>query len=272
MLSKAKAVFRDRLRRAGYDLHPVRLDDTADYIAQYGRDAVEGRRFYNVGSGSFFHPCWTNIDFVSDWYGGVQKNVIHHDLMSPDPLPIPTGSAEIIYSSHTIEHVEETAVAKLFREAYRSLKPGGVLRITTGPDADTDYEAMRRGDGGWFYWDREDRPVEEKWLHHVATPLAPHADDAGPKMTAAEVRELVNRMGREDLLNYVQSRVRFDPSRPGNHVSWWNGDKIIAFMREAGFSSPYRSGFGQSACPVLRNTYYFDNTHPQISVYVEAVR
>lgn len=125
MLSRAKAVFRDRLRRAGYDLHPVRLDDTADYIAQYGRDAVKGRRFYNVGSGSFFHPCWTNIDFVSDWYGGVQKNVIHHDLMSPDPLPIPTGSAEIIYSSHTIEHVEETAVAKLFREAYRSLKPGG---------------------------------------------------------------------------------------------------------------------------------------------------
>lgn len=288
-LAKIKAAGRGFLRSQGYDVHPVRVDDTALYLKHHGPDPVADRRFYNVGAGSFYHPCWTNLDYVSEWYEGVQKGVVHHDLMSEDPLPIPSASAEIIYTSHTIEHIKDDAVARLFREAHRALKTGGVFRVTTGPDADTDFAAMMRGDEGWFYWDAAydesgqwrtmtkapccSVPLEERWLHHVATMLAPNDLSPSPhKFDAASIRQIIAERGKEGALDYFTSLTEWRGDRPGNHVSWWNADKIAAFLREAGFNTVYRSGYGQSAAPVLRNTYYFDNTHPQMSVYVEAVR
>lgn len=257
------------LARAGLAVTRRRPLDGADYVRYFGREAVEQRRFYNVGAGSFRHPCWTNIDHASAWYSAEQSRFLEHDLMFGTALPIPDGAAEIIYSSHTIEHVTDEAVDRLLAECHRALKPGGVLRITTGPDADLDSAALLRRDEAWFYWDPSDRPIEEKWLHHVASALAPQSQSPGPKVSAAEVREGIERPG---YLDELTARVAYDPDRPGNHVSWWNADKLIAAFNRAGFSGAYRSGYGQSVCPVLRNTDHFDTTHPQISVYVEAIR
>jgi len=284
-----KQVVLGALRARGLNIVRVRSDDVADYRRLYPKSAVDERRFYNVGAGSFSHPCWTNIDFISDWYGSVQKNVVHHDLMSGEPLPISDASAEVIYTSHTIEHVKDDAVARLFREAHLALKLGGVFRVTTGPDAESDFAAMMRGDEEWFHWDRRydapgsyegmlhapatSRPLEERWLRHVASMLAPN--DKTPsdhKFTAIEIRRIVAERGRVGALDYFTSLTAFDPQRPGNHVSWWDATKITTFLEVAGFKTVYRSGYSQSVCPVLRNTLYFDNTHPQMSVYVEAIK
>jgi predicted SAM-dependent methyltransferase len=49
------------------------------------------------------------------------------------PWPFPPGSAELVNSEHFIEHLSaEDAIAYL-REAYRALRPGGVIRTST-PD------------------------------------------------------------------------------------------------------------------------------------------
>lgn len=85
------------------------------YESLFDSATLAGKPFYNVGSGSFYHPMWTNIDYVSNWYSGVQQNVVHHDLMSERPLPIESNSAQIIYTSHTIEHVKERAVLYFFQ-------------------------------------------------------------------------------------------------------------------------------------------------------------
>jgi predicted SAM-dependent methyltransferase len=74
--------------------------------------------------------------------------------MSKSPLPIESSKAKIFYTSHTIEHIKEDAVQVLFNEVYRCLEDGGVFRITTGPDAETDFRALLNNDQEWFYWDR----------------------------------------------------------------------------------------------------------------------
>ncbi|MND08081.1 hypothetical protein D3C83_304750 [compost metagenome] len=56
---------------------------------------------------------------------------------------------------------------------------------------------------------------------------------------------------------------------PGNHISWWNGAKLVAALRRAGFSDVYLSGQAQSASPALRDRRFFDVTRPTTSVYVE---
>jgi predicted SAM-dependent methyltransferase len=290
-----KNLLKKLLDTLGVEIHKKRTNsaekenDLKLYNELYKRDSIDNKRFYNVGSGSFSHPYWTNLDYVSDWYVGMQINVIHIDLMEKGPLPIEANSAEVIYSSHTIEHVKDDAVQNLFNESYKVLKPGGFIRITTGPDADTDFEALQRGDSHWFYWNKWYEapgtyehvyhkpatavPLEERWLHHVASQLAPN--DKSPsqvKLNADEIRRLITNKSKNELLDYLTSLCAFQPERTGNHVSWWNYNKIEDFLRRAGFTNVYKSGYGQSHCPVLRNVNYFDNTHPQISVYVEAVK
>lgn len=289
MLGAAKAVVRDRIRNAGWDVVRIQTDDLLQYREIFGADAVRERRFYNIGAGGFRHPAWTNIDRPSEWYSAVQGDLLPHNLMGNEPLPVASGTAETCYTSHTIEHVTDAAVERLFAQVHRALKPGGIFRVTTGPDAETDFAALQRRDIAWFYGDTfyerpgtfEDIfhapatsvPLEERWLHHVASQLAPN--DRSPsklKFTAPAIRQVISDRGFPGCVDYFTSLCEYLPDRPGNHISWWTHDKTIDYLRRAGFETVYRSGFGQSASPVLRNTHYFDNTHPQMSLYVEAVR
>ena len=48
-------------------------------------------------------------------------------------LPVPTGSAEVLYASHMLEHLDRIDVEAFLREARRVLAPGGVIRIAV-PD------------------------------------------------------------------------------------------------------------------------------------------
>ena len=264
---------------------PYKLDL---YDRLYPSPRLAEKPFYNVGAGGFWHPHWTNLDQASDWYSPEQKEIVSYDLMALEPLPIPSGRAEIIYASHTIEHVSETAVRNLFTESYRALAPGGLLRVTC-PDAETDFRAMMLGDTHWFYWDEyyvepkdyevqwtappASMSIEERWLNHVASALAPHdKSPSGIKYHAPQIRQITAEKGFGGCLDFFTAQVSYDPVRPMNHVSWWTHEKVMRYLREAGFTNVYRSGRSQSASVLMRGSEQFDSTHPQMSLYVEAIR
>lgn len=48
-------------------------------------------------------------------------------------LPCPDSSVEVLYSSHMLEHLDQAEAALFLREAFRVLRPGGVIRIAV-PD------------------------------------------------------------------------------------------------------------------------------------------
>ena len=43
-------------------------------------------------------------------------------------------------------------------------------------------------------------------------------------------------------------------------------------LKLAGFEEVYKSAYCQSKSPILRDPIFFYNTHPDISLYVEAVK
>jgi len=57
--------------------------------------------------------------------------VLVHDLKKG--IPAPDGTADAIYHSHVLEHMDRDAVPAFFAEIRRVLKPGGVQRIAV-PD------------------------------------------------------------------------------------------------------------------------------------------
>ncbi|MGH9727131.1 MAG: class I SAM-dependent methyltransferase [Candidatus Acidiferrales bacterium] len=60
-----------------------------------------------------------------------KSNIFIHDVRKP--LPFPSDSAEVVYSSHLLEHLYSEECKNLIRECFRVLATGGILRVVV-PD------------------------------------------------------------------------------------------------------------------------------------------
>ena len=294
MLGGLKRAAKKLIENSGYEVRHKRDEvPLGVYRRLYPEESLRKRRFYNIGAGSFSHPYWTNVDHPSAWYASRLKDNLHidWDLLELSPLKVEDGVAEAVYTSHTIEHVTVEAAQNLFNEAYRILKPGGFFRLTT-PDMDLELGAYRRGDRDLFYWiDDYSHPVAMKelgytrpmteaslaqvLLEHLATSTSElHGDGAPSRISDQELERILREKSDEEALDYVISKapVEVQKKYPNNHINWWSEAKARRMLEKAGFSpaSIRRSGYGQSWCPVMRDTRLFDSTHPKISLYVEA--
>lgn len=262
------------------------------YQRFYPSESLQSRRFYNIGAGSFRHRYWTNVDFASDWYEAQQKDsdFINFDLLSLGRLPIEDGLAEVVYTSHTVEHVSDPAAQNMFNEAHRILKPGGIFRLTT-PNIALDLAAWRRNDRDYFYYldlyshpkvcERigtrpfKDASLEQIILFVFASHISELVIDSDlPRVSDQEFRDAFARLGDEGALTYFAQKCTIEAQRkrPGFHMNWWTESKALRMLREAGFETVFRSGFGQSHSPAMRDILLFDKQDPKLSLYVEAIR
>lgn len=97
----------------------------------------DGKSKLNLGSHTVgIHHGWINID-VNDIGPWMQQNgytYLRHDLRTG--IPSATGSVDMIYSSHALEHFSYAEGLALLRECRRVLKPEtGVMRLAV-PDAE----------------------------------------------------------------------------------------------------------------------------------------
>ena len=99
---------------------PSRNQTLANYLRRRGFKGL------HIGCGSLRYSGWMNTDLVGtpgiDFALDVEK-----------PLPIANGVLDAIYGSEVIEHIQRETAKRFLHQAYRVLKPGGVLRLTT-PD------------------------------------------------------------------------------------------------------------------------------------------
>jgi len=296
-MSVLKRVVRRAVNALGYDISRIPGDeDVSDidlYYELYGNAVVESRSFYNIGAGDFRHPAWTNVDHRSDWYAEVQGDRIgiDWDLLSLTPLPVADDCAEVVYSSHTVEHVTDRAAANMFKEAHRILKKGRVFRVTS-PNVDLALRAYRGNDRHYFYWIGANSTPEAMQRVKLVTPLSDaslqqillwhfaatasilHADGSPERIDDEEFDRVFRELPCEEALDYCVSKCSLEVQRryPGNHVNWWNPRKASRMLKAAGFAEVEVSAYGQSRVPVLRNTALFDSTNPKVSFHIEAIK
>lgn len=91
-------------------------------------------RYVNLGCGSVFveSPEWRNLDFSVSSPAVQRANLLA-------TLPLDSDTAQLVYSSHFLEHIPRPKVDGFLRECLRVLQPGGVLRLVL-----PDFEEMAR--------------------------------------------------------------------------------------------------------------------------------
>lgn len=289
MPSYIRGIIRKIIRAAGYDVRKILKNDMNLYYKLFSSDDIYLKRFYNIGAGIFNHPAWTNVDYYSEWYKA-NKIGISYDLFKQEPLPIEDCSANVVYSSHTIEHINDEAAQNLFNEAYRILKVGGIIRITT-PDIDLCYRSVKNNDR--YFWREmiksysmpkemrnsniskpmKDVSLKQIFLFNFASQMSELTNEENTrKIDDAEIDRIFSEMPFQVALNHIKDMCSLELQKKYtvNHINWYNGDKLSKMLHSAGFNNVYLSGHGQSALPILRNTAFFDNTCPYLSIYVEA--
>jgi len=113
------------------------------------------------------------------------------------------------------------------------------------------------------------------FLYHFASNVSVlHQFGVNERISDEKLKKLFASMNLEDALNYCTSKcsLEIQSQFPGNHINWWNAEKLSRMLRNSGFNKVYSSGYGQSFSPVMRNTALFDNTHPKMSLYIEAIK
>jgi predicted SAM-dependent methyltransferase len=292
-----KKVIQKVINKFGFQIQrisstPSAPDDLMLYEQLFSNEDILRKHFYNIGSGSFRHPVWTNVDYSSEWEIYKENHIdINFDLFSKKSLPIQDNSANIVYSSQTIEHIDDQSAQNLFNESYRILKKKGIIRIVA-PDINLFFRACITNDRHFYFWIKDysnpefmkvvglkkkmtEVSLKQVFLYEFASQTSEvHIDADTQKISDQEFDTIFTEMKYEDALDYCTSKcsIELQKKYPGNHINWWNKDKIFKMLKVSGFNDIYLSGYGQSISPVLRNTFFFDNTFPTTSIFVEAIK
>ena len=247
-------------------------------------------RGINIGGGSWVRLGWHNVDARHSLDAGAKA-----PLDATSRFPFADGSVALVFSSHFFEHVDDDTAANLFREAFRVLGPGGVLRIAV-PDFELALRRYIAGDDRFF--DQGDvglAPRYENWrAHGVSLTLEnklsflfcgysnkddngnwpPWRFDAsyycGPVMADREKIAAFARSGDvSGLSRYLVALAPKDAFDLG-HINWWTEGKVRSMLEAAGFRRVERSAYRRSTVRELRATA-FDN-RPELTLFVEAVK
>lgn len=284
----------------GYEISKAPNQNDVDmYLKLFGKDSVKNRCFYNICvgghwgfGGGFHHPCWTNVDLLkkNSREFNPEKDIAH-DLLSLDPLPIQSQSAELVYSQYAIEHIPNNSVLRMFKEVNRILKNKGIFRIVT-PNIELDYIAYMNKDISFYEWiDYFSQPhiykqhgyksplnqssFEQIFLSHFATNASTlHREGEHKRVSDEELIHVFNTMSLEDALDHCTSRCSVEVQKRfrQNHMNWWSHSKLNKMLNEAGFKSVYHLIPGQSASPVMRNNAYFERNWNCVAMVIEAVK
>lgn len=281
-----KSAIRSMAQKRGYDVIHYGLLRPEIYRRIYGEQDTAQKNFYNIGAGLFRHPAWTNVDHPSAWYSENEID-ISWDLTQNVPVPIENERANLVYTSHVIEHITNANAQNLFAEAHRILKPGGGFRITT-PNIDLDLMAYQKGDTDFFYWcyiepawqiaakkQFQGASIAQMFLHHFASQLSCfYQNPRARTINDSEVGRIFSSRAPAEAFDYFIEMCSLEVHRenPNHHINWWNYNKLSAMLKSAGFTDVYLSAYGQSRYAVLRDTSFFDTTHPRLPLHVEALK
>jgi predicted SAM-dependent methyltransferase len=184
-----------------------------DVCVEDGKPYVRGLVKYNLGAFGDYYPSWINCDILPlRQYLPPHIRFKQWDVRQGLPW-LGNDSVDLYRASHLIEHLTLEEAKLLLKEIYRTLKPGGVVRIST-PDARLILRHYANKDMSFF---------------NVIQP---------PEYILASEGERL-------------SRILY--SGDYSHRAVYDDDMLKAFLEQAGFRQISRVNPGLSHSPVMRD-------------------
>lgn len=233
-------------------------------------------KFINFGSGAFFHNRWKNYDYPAqtNYYKNIQgkegKDFYSINLCSPNlSVPETNESIDLIYCSHTLEHIDGISSTRFLKECYRILKKNGVMRLAL-PNTKNDFFLLKC----LLSQSSIAKDVKENYLREVVS----HILTDTQKLSIKEIKDLSNNTNQDsnkffyNIIKKYSDFAEFKESNPERHINYWDFENLIRETSNIGFSYCIPCYQGTSVASPFTNLHVFDNTEPQISIYADIIK
>ena len=228
---------------------------------------IRYKMYLNLGSGS----TWRHSKVVSlDFDPAISE--VSVDLNRQIKLPFNDFRFFGVYSFHCLEHLKQSQVKWWVGEVFRTLKNGGIFRVTV-PNIAKLFDAYEAKNVNFFDTFRQgDIGRLDSWLRIIVRQFAEPVVD---NYSDEEIYRLYQTRTREEFLDFFNSRVeKIDDERfliPDCHKSWWTEETMITLMKDAGFSGVEVKDPNSSKCKIFQGRR-FNKTHPHMSLFIEATK
>ena len=237
---------------------------------------AENDKFINFGSGAFFHNRWKNYDYPgnSSFYKAIQgnpgKDFNPIDLCDENlKVPEVDNSVDLIYCSHTLEHIDKKSSHRFLKECYRILKKGGVLRVAL-PNTKNDFYLLRC----LMRQNEVHDDVKKNYIKDASS----HVLDDTKTIKMESIVEVLDKASFESnefynlLIKEHPTMASFDGNNPERHINYWDLDNLIEVMSKFGFELTIPTYQGSSVARPFCNLHVFDNTEPHIAFYADIIK
>jgi len=257
----------------------VYLRSQALYFAVYRCFLRPSSKYLAVAEQNYvtsFPPEWTSVDIVN---ADIMVNLEAADY------DLKLTNVKYAYSGHTIEHLSDAAVRRLFGKLFDAMRPGGVLRIEC-PDLDLlldDYKCVQNQERKVTRQmiktleQRHMEQVDPRYAQEhlkVLAGIVSYTDHESkriltPLCSAEEFNRNLATMSNEQFGDWAVSLLTPEHLRDSYlHRNWFNFDKLQRYLTAAGFS-------GVTRCGPTRSHYAFRMNinrayRAWCSLYVEA--
>ena len=192
-------------------------------------------------------------------FQALDGNVIVHDLRRG--VPAPDNSADAVYHSHVLEHLDRQLVSPFLADVYRALRVGGVHRVVV-----PDLEARCRD-----YLAHLDRCTDQ------AEEAAAHDGYVAAIIEQMVRREAAGTTQQPPLRRFVENLLFGDARRRGETHQWmYDRVNLSVALDAVGFRDVTVVDCQTSAIPVWEKIRLdqFDDGREYIpgSLYIEAVK
>jgi len=241
----------------------------------------ESPKYLNVGGGDFIKEHWRIIDYITNRYHYnpvfIDFNI---DLEKCCKWPIEDESYDLVYTSHTLEHLSDKAVNYTLREIHRILKKDKGLRIAV-PDIDMAIMYYKSKNLDWFEvpgrrnknFFKYGNKIDKEYLPeaYLIDYFASHLVERG--LDWAKVRKDFQNLEKEKFLDKYKNMIRDDWQRkdPGHHRNWHNFEKLKKILEAAGFRRVLKSACKKSIFVEFWDSE-FDTRWPYKTLYIDAIK
>jgi ubiquinone/menaquinone biosynthesis C-methylase UbiE len=275
-LSNSRLFLKSRFKHALVRLYKIRERPRTFFLQSIGKllnlwrntHPIRFKMYLNIGAGG----TWRHSKVVSlDFDPAISE--VSLDLNKQIKLPFEDSRFFGVYSSHCLEHLKESQVKWWVGEVFRTLKIGGIFRVTL-PDITKLFDAYEAKDVSFFNWIKRGFGVGyfDSWLRILIRQFAaPVVDEYNDE----EIYRLYQTKTREEFIDFFNSQVEVIKDKrlllPNAHKSWWTEEKMLALMKDTGFSRAEVCEQNNSNCNMFQGRR-FNKTYPHMSFFVEATK